>query len=109
MITEEQLIWYPGIYGGRQEPEWTELVTNLDLETVTERVQRRAQEDGEWAIEHGFVGDNEDKMRRMMAWVSLETNIEQAYEYVREREPEMERTVDYLCRDLANGSKWSVK
>lgn len=108
-MEESQTIWFPGIYHGRSEPEWKELVRNLSLEIVIERVQRRAQEDGEWAIDNGHVGSNEDKMRRMMTWVSLESNIQQAYVYIQDREPDVDRDVDYICRDLANGSKWAVK
>lgn len=110
-IVPEQTIWFPGIYGGRTDAEYTQPVGELlfEIQVIVERVQRRAQEDGEWAIANGFVGDNEDKMRRFMEWVSDETNIRQCVEHIRKEGMEMERTVDFVCRDLANASKWSVR
>jgi len=110
-ITEEQTIWFPGIYGGRTDPEYTQPVAELllELDVLIERVQKRAKEDGEWCIENDFVGKNEDKMRRMMNWVSDETNIRQCVEHIRKEGMELKRTVDWVCRDLANGSKWGVR
>lgn len=112
MITEEQTIWFPGIYPGRSEPEWTQFVSEVEIDDIIERVQRRAKEDGEWAIANGFVGPNnesEPKMRRMMAWVSNKTNIRQCVDYLYRNNEDTIRSVDFVCRDLANGSKWSVK
>ena len=63
-------------------------------------VQQRAQEDGTWAIDNGFVGDNEETMRKMMAWVSDPKNILQCLE------ANPNETVDWICRDLANATKW---
>lgn len=117
-IEEHEIIWFPGIYGGREYSPWTKSATAISIDHIIALVQRRAKQDGEWAIEHDFVGDNEDKMRRMMAWVSDETNIRQAVEaVVKEQEHAKKivgddyepRTVDYVCRDLANASKWVVK
>ena len=100
-ITEDQTIWFPGIYNGR-EGDYAEIVDTLPRERVVELVQTRAKEDGEWAIDNGFVGDNEDKMRTMMAFVSDETNILQCIDYGNNSH----ETVDWICRDLANASKW---
>lgn len=110
-VIEDQLIWFPGIYGGRTDPDYTQPVGELlfELDVLIERVQKRAQEDGEWAIKNGFVGDNEDKMRRFMAFVSDETNIRQCVDHIRKEGMETKRTVDWVCRDLANASKWMVK
>lgn len=108
-ITEEQTIWFPGIYHGRDTEEWLQKVADISLVKLTELVQLRAQEDGEWAITNGFVGDNEDKMRRMMAWVSDPVNIQQCVSYILKHEEEAERTVDFVCRDLANASKGAVR
>lgn len=106
-IEEQEIIWYPGIYGGRTDAEYTQIATHLNFEDLVELVQKRAQEDGQWAIDNGFVGDNEDNMRRMMAFVSDEKNIRQAIEYILKEGTEEERTVDFVCRDLANGSKYA--
>jgi hypothetical protein len=45
-------------------------------------------------------------MRQMMAWAGDPTNIAQALEHIYKEEDAHIRTVDYLCRDLANASKW---
>lgn len=108
-MNEAETIWFPGIYHGRTSAEYLELVSDITIDELIQRVQKRAEEDGEWAISNGFVGDNEEKMRRMMAWVSEETNIRQAFEYIFQEGSEKERTVDYVCRDLANGSKYAVR
>lgn len=114
-IQEHETIWFPGIYGGRQWVPWTKSATGMSVDRVIGMVQQRAKEDGEWAITNGFVGNNEDKMRKMMEWVSDETNIRQCLESIRQEEEHANeignedyepRTVDYICRDLANGSKW---
>jgi hypothetical protein len=39
-------------------------------------------------------------MRKMMEWVSREKNIRQCVE------ANPDETVDWICRDLANASKW---
>jgi hypothetical protein len=114
-IQEHETIWYPGIYGGRTDEDYTQVATEVPEKVLILLVQKRAEEDGEWAIANGHVGDNEDKMRKMMAWVSDETNIMQCLGYIADEEEEQRklgnedyepRTVDYVCRDLANGSKW---
>lgn len=109
IVKQEQTIWFPGIYGGRTEPEWIEIASHINLEELIKRVQTRAKEDGEWAIANGFVGDNEDKMRRMMAFVSDEKNIRQCLEHIHTDGLDHQRTVDWVCRELANASKWMVR
>lgn len=114
-IKKEEIIWFPGIYRGRTEGEWIKPVSDFliykgaigALVIIEELVALRAKEDGEWAIENGLVGDNEDKMRRMMAFVSDEKNIQQCVEHILKEGMEMERTLDFVCRDLANASKWA--
>jgi hypothetical protein len=117
-IKPENIIWYPGIYEGRSDPEYTQLVSELlsEPEVLIERVQKRAQEDGQWAIDNHVVGNNEEKMRRFMAFVSDEKNIHQAIEHIRKETQETDywekyepRTVDWICRDLANAAKWLIK
>ncbi|HYQ97103.1 MAG TPA: hypothetical protein VEO92_01950 [Candidatus Nitrosocosmicus sp.] len=104
-ITEAQTIWYPGIYAGRTDSEYTQLVADVSLVKLTELVQKRAQEDGEWTIDNGFVGKNESNMRQMMDFVSNENNIQQCVAHVIKEGLEDVRTVDWICRDLANASK----
>lgn len=98
-IQEYETIWFPGIYGGRKGV-YAKYASDIPREELVELVQKRAKEDGEWTIENGFVGNNEATMRKMMAWVSDEKNIIQCYE------ANLDSTVDWLCRDLANASKW---
>jgi hypothetical protein len=104
-ITEDTIIWFPGIYKGREE-DYAKTVGEFLDSQVIELVGRRVQEDGEWAIANGHVGDNELKMRQMMAWAGDPVNIKQALEHIRKEENAHIRTVDWLCRDLANASKW---
>lgn len=101
VIREDQIIWFPGIYNGR-EGLYTRIASDVTQEVLIDLVQKRAKEDGEWAIENDLVGDNEDKMRQMMAWVSDPKHIVQCYEYG----DNQKETVDWICRDLANASKW---
>jgi hypothetical protein len=110
MITEAQTIWFPGIYHGRSEHDWTQPVSEVEIDDIIKRVQVRAREDGEWSIENGFVGpdnENEPIMRRMMEWVADEKNIRQCIAHIYKERLEKERTIDFVCRDLANGSKWA--
>lgn len=100
-IQDHETIWFPGIYSGRQGV-YAQLAGLMPEDELIELVQRRAQEDGEWAIENGFVGDNEDIMRKMMAWVSTPNHIRQCLSANLHIGP----TVDWICRDLANASKW---
>lgn len=110
-ITENQIIWFPGMYTGRMDSEYNSTVSEFldDWETVIQRVQKRAEEDGEWAIANEFVGNHEEKMRRMMAFVTDETNIRQALAHVFTEGKATERTIDWLCRDLANASKYMIR
>lgn len=109
-IQEHETIWFPGIYPGRQEEPWTTVIHEFlqkedGLEELIALVQQRANEDGEWTIENGFVGpnnQNEPNMRKMMAWVADEENIRQCIDANLDKGV----TVDWVCRDLANGSKW---
>jgi len=106
-IQEHETIWFPGIYGGRTDEQYTQFVADISLVELTQLVQKRAQEDGQWAIENGFVGDNEAKMRKMITFVSNSIMIQQCVGHILEEGLEGERTVDYVCRDLANASKWA--
>lgn len=108
-IQEHETIWFPGIYGGRTTEEYTIPLSSVSITRLIELVQLRAAEDGEWAIANGFVGDNEPKMRRMMAFVSDEKNIRQCLAHIDKEGKTAERTVDWVCRELANASKWMVR
>lgn len=98
-ITQEQIIWFPGIYEGRSGLYDTPARVYTD-EKLIDLVQKRAEEDGNWAIDNGVVGDNADVMRKMMDWVSDPKNILQC------RAANPDETVDWICRDLANATKW---
>jgi hypothetical protein len=105
-LEEHETMWFPGIYGGRQYSPWTKIATHINFDHLVALVQKRAKQDGEWAIENGHVGDNEDIMRKMMDWVSEEKHIRQCVDHIHAEGKDDERTVDWVCRDLANGSKW---
>ncbi len=106
-ITQEQTIWFPNIYSGRKGV-YAKTISEMPLVELMDLVQKRANEDGEWTIDNGFVGNNEDKMRKMITWVSDPENIHMCVDAIREEQLEHVRTVDYVCRELANGSKWAV-
>lgn len=104
-ITPETNLWFPGIYNER-EGAYAQKVADVPFSEIERLVQQRAKEDGEWSIAQGHVGDNEDVMRKMMEWVSRPDNIQQCVDSIFQEDMEHERTVDFVCRDLANGSKW---
>lgn len=101
-------IWFPGVYSGRQGV-YAQTVQFIQFDDLVELVQKRADEDGNWAIDNDFVGPNEDKMRRMMEFVSDPTNIRQCLEHLTKNNEESIRTVDWVCRDLAKASKMMVR
>lgn len=107
-IAKEQIIWFPDTYSGRTDEEYTQIAMHLNFADLVVLVQKRAQEDGEWAITNGFAGDNEDKMRSMMAFVSNEEFIRQCVDHIHKEGLDHVRTVDWICRDLANASKWAA-
>lgn len=104
-ISAEETIWYPGIYKGR-EGDYAQIAAHINFDKLVGLVQKRAQEDGQWAIDNGKVGGNEDKMRQMMAFVSDEKNIRQCVEHIHKEGLDQERTVDWVCQELANASRW---
>lgn len=97
-ITEDQNIWFPGIYNGREDI-YAEPARGFDRDELIVLVQARAQEDGEWSIANNRVGGRPEFMRKMMAWVSDPKNIIQCYE------TNPDKTVDWICRELANVTK----
>lgn len=100
-IVAEQTIWYPGPdYIGR-EGDYAKEVLDVTDDTLIELVQKRAQEDGEWAIEQGRVGGRPEFMRKMIEWVSDPKNIRQCSAANLDKAP----TVDWICRELANVTK----
>ena len=94
-----------GIYHGVEWPQYNALVNDTPIETIINLVQERALKDGMWCIEMDLVGDNEEIMRKMMRYVSDVDNIKRNYDYQIEQESGV--TVDFMCRDLANGSRWA--
>lgn len=104
-ITARTNIWFPGPdYVGREE-DYAKTVGELPDSNTVALVQKRAQEDGEWAIENGLVANHMKFMRKMMDWVADSTNITQCLEHLYKDEEAHIRTVDWVCRDLANASK----
>lgn len=95
-LKEHERIWFPGHYGGSPDEEYAQRSTDISEEKLIELVQRRAKEDGEWAIKNEHVG-NEELMRKMMAWASDPKIIIQCYGVHLDTAP----TVDWICRHLA--------
>jgi len=94
-----------GIYHGVEYPEYNVLVKDTPIEVIIDAVKERAIKDGQWCIDMDLVGDNEDVMRKMMEYVTNEDNIKRNYAYQINNETGV--TVDFVCRDLANGSRWA--
>jgi hypothetical protein len=109
-LMEEQLIWFPDdrIYSPRGM-EYSKLVTDATLDEIVDLVRKRAEEDGQYCIDHHLVGGHDDKMRRWMAFVSERKNIQQCTAHIYRESMENERTIDWVCRDLANASKVMVR
>lgn len=104
-IIAEQTIWHPGLdYVGRGG-DYAKTVGELEDEKVIDLVRQRAEEDGEWAIKQNRVGGRPEFMRKMIAWVSDPRNIAQCLEHVYAEENAHIRTVDWVCRELANATK----
>lgn len=104
-IVAEQTIWYPGPdYAGRSG-DYAKQVRDVPEDQVVELVQKRAKEDGEWAIENDCVGGRPEFMRKMMAWVSDEKNIRQCIEWICKEKIGVDITVDWVCRHLADATK----
>lgn len=101
-MTKEQNMWFPGIYHGREDDAYTQLAGHIPEEQLVNLVQQRIQEDGQWCIDNGLVGDNADVMRAMMKWASTPSNITQCLSSNLDQGP----SVDWICRDLANAAKW---
>lgn len=105
-IKAEETIWFPGNYVGRSDGEYTKLIADVSMAELTELVQRRAQEDGEWTLANDLVGSNEVNMRKMMKFVSNPVNIEQCVGHILKAGAEADHTVDWVCQDLARASKY---
>lgn len=110
-IVEEQIMWFPvNTYRGRDTAEYKQPVRDLDIDVIYELVKKRVAEDGEWLIANEKVGEgnqNEEKMRRMMAFASAEKNILQAVDYSL-LEHGGKDSVDDICRELAVASRWAA-
>lgn len=102
-------IWFPGVYQPLEDDGYGVLVKNLTLTMLITLVQARATKDGEWCIETGVVGGKPDVMRRQMEFVSSAKHIEQCRAHIQREEMEGVRTVDWVCRELANASKYMIQ
>ena len=92
----EEIMWYPGLdYVGR-EADYTKHISECEIDEVLELVQKRAQEDYDWIMRNGMASDSEERMGKMLAWVSNHNNITQCVQTNLEEDP----TVDWVCREL---------
>lgn len=109
-ITAEENMWFPGpdaLYKGR-EGVYAQSISDFSGEDLTNLIQRRAHEDAEWAVANGLVGHQEDLMHKMVDWVSRDVNIIQCVIHIKEMDGEQVesiRSVDWMCRHLANAAK----
>jgi hypothetical protein len=104
---EEQNIWYPGLYQPRTDGDYGKKVGDVLVNVTIGLVQQRVKEDGEWLIANNRVGPlnvSEPLMRRMMEWVVNEKNIWQCIQHIGKDGLAGERTVDWVCRELAEAS-----
>ncbi len=108
MITKSETIWYPGIYTGRIDDEYQTIVGNFHLTELTRLIQERAEEDGQWTIDYGFIGASKIKMLKMIEFVADPENIALCFIQLREERMFNKTTIDKVCRDLAIISKWAV-
>ena len=112
-IRKEQLIWFPiqEAYEPREEPEYAQNIAGLTLDQVVELVTKRVNEDGQFSIDNDMVGENresEPKLRVMMEFACDRKNIEQCIDYIYKEQTEGEKTVDFVCREMGNASKWAA-
>jgi hypothetical protein len=98
-----------GVYHGSKEAIFTTAVADMEISAIVRLVQERAKKDGQWCIDMDLVGPNEDKMRRMIMYCSDEIKIMDKVHYITHHDDPALRTVDFVCRDIANASKWSIK
>lgn len=99
-------IFTHGVYHGRSDRDGTVKIFDILLDEACFLVAKRADEDGLWCIQNDLVGDNVEKMKRMMNYVKDPVNVARAFEYLR-RENRTDADINFLARDLANGSKWA--
>jgi hypothetical protein len=98
-------IFTPSIYHGTNDQLYRRTIAEVELHDVIPLVQKRAREDGQWCIDMNLVGHNEDKMRKMIEYVSDPINITETFRYITHHEDPTTRDIDFICRDLANGSR----
>lgn len=92
----EENMWYPGPdYKGR-EGDYAKKISECEIDEVLELVQQRACEDYDWIMRNGMASDSEERMGKMLAWVSNHNNITQCVQANLENDP----TVDWVCREL---------
>jgi hypothetical protein len=100
-VNERQLVWFPdeALYSPR-EGVYAQPLNEFTLPEMIDLVQQRIKEDGEWLIENGRVGNNEELMRKRMEWASKPDNITQCFL----ANVEADLTMDWLCRELATAA-----
>ena len=102
-ISEEEVIWYPGVYVGRRW-DYAQKISDISVDAAIALVRRRAKEDGEWCIKN-WPEQDEAQMRRWMEYVSDENHIMPCISLIGDSDREKTTTVDWVCRRLANHSK----
>lgn len=99
-------IFTNGVYHGSDDVAYSFPISTSSMEQIITLVKFRADEDGQYAIDNNLVGDNVDKMRRLMAYVADPENIARNVNAHLDR-GEKDLSIDFICRDLANGAKWT--
>lgn len=95
MAIGDQNIWYPGLdYKGREGDYAQPCVGTFPQEMVIELVRKRAQEDYAWVMANGMASDSEERMSKMLVWVSDYKHIHQCLT------ANPDETIDWVCREL---------
>lgn len=95
-------IFTPGVYHGLQDERvYSRLAADVSLVEASTLARIRAMRDGLFCIDNDLVGDDAFKMTEMIGFICDQENITRFYAVAcREK-----RTIDFLCRDLANSSR----
>lgn len=94
-------VFTPMDYHGSADPEYHRPHREFPEEAAVVMIQKRAEQDGQWAIDNAIVGPNENKMRVMMEFVKDQKMIRQALGH----RHNLEQSLDFVCRDLALAAK----
>lgn len=110
LLNLKQNMWYPGDdYEPRAQGKYTQMVGALEPGEVVFLVRGRVQKDLVYAAPNGFMGEEKEKMRELMAFCINHQTITHILFGIAEAGEENERTVDWVCRELGKRSRGLLK